>query len=197
MTPVKTDHLLLALSGLLLLACADPAGPGQSAGDKTDGTDDGTPAASCVEGEPRIELGTGETSFEPLEDGDPVIVVNGPQGGQHILGSLKTWNMTGIATVHFTIQRASDQSYVSDQVYRLQLFEEGDCAWSYIGMYGYLGFVAAPNDDSFLWLDAIMRMEVTDENGRTASDEVTVVPELGAPIDEPTDDPPGDPPEDP
>ena len=50
-------------------------------------------------------------------------------------------------------------------------------------MYGYLGFVTGPDDDAdFLWRDAMMSIEVTDDNGRTASDEVRVVPELGEPL---------------
>ena len=31
-----------------------------------------------------IEIGTGELSFVPLDDGDPVELVHGPQGGYHL-----------------------------------------------------------------------------------------------------------------
>jgi hypothetical protein len=42
-----------------------------------------------VEGPPRIELGTGESSFESLSDGDEIEVVLGPQGGFHLVGSAR------------------------------------------------------------------------------------------------------------
>jgi hypothetical protein len=38
---------------------------------------------------PVLEIGTGELDFESLADGDDVQVIRGPQGGYHILGSLR------------------------------------------------------------------------------------------------------------
>ena len=190
-------HLVPALLLSSLAACAGSA-PGDGSADTTG--DSGAAASACEAGDPSVELGTGEVAYEPLSDGDPVEVINGPQGGQHILASVRTSGMTSIATVHLTIQRAQDESYVSDQTYRLQFFEDPDrgsaCAWLYPGLYGYLGFVSVAEDDAdFLWKDAIMRVEVTDEAGQTASDSVVVVPELGPAA--PGGDPAGDPPEEP
>ena len=180
-----------------LSACAGASGdaPGASSPD-----DSGGVAASCDSGSGAVELGTGETTYEPLSDGDPVVVINGPQGGQHILASVRTTGMSSIATVQLTIQRAADESFVSDQTYRLQFFDDpdrdADCAWLYPGLYGYLGFVSVAEDDAdFLWRDAIMRVEVTDEAGQAASDSVRVVPELEPAA--PGGDPGGDPPEEP
>lgn len=46
--------------------------------------------AACVpDGPLEIELGTGEVDFEPLADGDEIDVINGPQGGFHVLGSVR------------------------------------------------------------------------------------------------------------
>ncbi|MBT8493344.1 MAG: hypothetical protein KJO07_09835 [Deltaproteobacteria bacterium] len=42
-----------------------------------------------IEGPPRVELGSGESSFEPLVDGDEIEVVLGPQGGYHLVGSAR------------------------------------------------------------------------------------------------------------
>jgi len=44
---------------------------------------------ACVAAEPALELGTGEIAFEPLEDGDSIYVIHGPQGGYHLLASLR------------------------------------------------------------------------------------------------------------
>ena len=37
-----------------------------------------------VFGDPWLELGTGTTEYEPLEDDDPIAIVHGPQGGWHL-----------------------------------------------------------------------------------------------------------------
>ena len=54
-----------ALASMALLSCSEPA-PGDSG------------VASW------LELGTGETEFVPLDDGDEVPLVYGPQGGWHV-----------------------------------------------------------------------------------------------------------------
>jgi len=46
-------------------------------------------ASGCQPPEPAFELGTGELEFEALEDGDEIVVIHGPQGGYHLLGSLR------------------------------------------------------------------------------------------------------------
>jgi len=43
--------------------------------------------------EPEIELGTGELEFVPIDDGDSIQLVLGPQGGFHLLGSLRVRGM--------------------------------------------------------------------------------------------------------
>ena len=43
--------------------------------------------ASAVD--PEVLLGTGEYEFETLEDGDEIDIVYGPQGGYHLLGSIR------------------------------------------------------------------------------------------------------------
>jgi len=46
-------------------------------------------ALGCAQPEPAFELGTGELEFEALADGDEILVIHGPQGGYHLLGSLR------------------------------------------------------------------------------------------------------------
>ncbi len=58
------------LIGLLLLGC----------------TSDDSPEVVL---DPGIELGTGVDEFVPLEDGDEMAVILGPQGGYHLDGSLR------------------------------------------------------------------------------------------------------------
>ena len=46
--------------------------------------------SACADAvEPGILLGTGEYEFEALGDGDEIDIVYGPQGGYHLLGSIR------------------------------------------------------------------------------------------------------------
>ncbi len=172
------------IAGLLtLLACQPIRAPHIAARDSADAesledgglTEDSGPAEPCLAEPPQADVGTGETEFVPLEDGDTVVVINGSQGGQHILGSLRTWNTDGVVAVRYTLTLLFDGSLISDQTYRLQMFEEGPCQWVYPGMLGYLGFVYG-DGQGILKREVLMRMEVEDVNGLQASDEVTVIP---------------------
>lgn len=53
------------------------------------GTED-TATTSTVTYAPEISLGTGEIEFEHVDDGGSVYLVYGPQGGYHLLGSVRT-----------------------------------------------------------------------------------------------------------
>jgi len=46
-------------------------------------------AQGCEPPEPAFEIGTGELEFEVLADGDEILVIHGPQGGYHLLASLR------------------------------------------------------------------------------------------------------------
>ncbi len=60
-------------------------------GGSTDGTgtDADDTAADPGPLEPALEVGTGDRVFEPLEDGDDIFIVQGPQGGFHFDGSIR------------------------------------------------------------------------------------------------------------
>lgn len=49
--------------------------------------------AGADAGPPTIEIGTGERDFESLRDGDSVFIVQGPQDGYHIFGSVQATNV--------------------------------------------------------------------------------------------------------
>ena len=63
---------------LLLTGCPTAGGPGSGDPNDPDGT-----------GEPAVDIGTGEIEFVPLEDGDDLALVEGPQGGYHLFGALR------------------------------------------------------------------------------------------------------------
>lgn len=172
--------LPLALS---LVGCTH-AGPG-AAGDSAaaNGSD------ACAQEAPTAQLGTGDTTFIPVQDGDELPVIHGSQGGNHILGSIRVAHMNPIALVHFSIAAESGE-VVSDQTYRILLIEEGECAASALGLYAYLGFMGGGTESEdvatdLLWTNARMQIEVTDADGRFASAAATIVPTPGEPPDEP------------
>lgn len=59
-----------------------------------------------------IEIGTGETAFVPLKDGDTIDIVHGPQGGYHFNGSLR---VQGIV--------AGDPDFIDDPNNPITVFE--------------------------------------------------------------------------
>ena len=145
----------------------------------TTGTID-TGGTHCTDEGPVIEVGTGEDVFEALDDGDSIEVHHGSQDGHHILGSIRTRNTSSIATIHFEIVPDYNGEAVAVQDYRMQLLPDplqGECAWIITGMYAYLGRID-PAGAEFLNKSATMSMVLVDNEGRTASDSVTVVPYL-------------------
>lgn len=162
------------LLSLVLVSCtsSDDTGPGAD-------TDTGTDPA-CFADEPTAEIGTGETDFEPLVEGQTVYMQHGAQGGEHILGSIRLWHMSQIVTVHYTITREDDGSLVSDQTFRVAMIEEPDCAYMYPGMYGYLG-LTSEYTQSLQNAHVTLQMDATDSDGRAASDSIGIVIGQSAP----------------
>src|SRR5262245_176680 len=63
-----------------------------------DASNDPTDASDAGSDEPRVEVGTGSTQFEPLTEGQVVDFIAGPQGGGqffgfHIWFGARTWNL--------------------------------------------------------------------------------------------------------
>ncbi|MFN7145228.1 MAG: hypothetical protein ACK4YP_15750 [Myxococcota bacterium] len=180
-------RFFLAVSPLpLLVACV--AG---GLGDSTKGTpcDTGTELpAACACDAPAITIGTGDITFEPLDEGSPLTMVHGPQGGWHMLGSAKMENLLPIVRIHFTIDRVADGARVADMNYNVQMVAEGECGGYFPGMYGYLDVsgIASEEADTPPELlggaELLLSMEVTDTEGRIASDTLRVVAALD-PVD--------------
>lgn len=185
----------------------DPGGSG-STGTTTD-TDDsgggsgtGATEAGCLEQVPVVEVGTGEREFEEMADGDGVVMVHGPQGGWHMLGSVRATHMTEIVSVHFTITHTPSGTIVADNTYRVAtVYDPDTCVGYYPGMYGYL-YVEALEDgelntppELMSYDDMTMCMTVTDQDMREGTDcrAVVAVPDPAdiedglVPDDEPAD----------
>ena len=99
---------------------------------------DDTAEQLCTDLAPSLIVGTGEREFETLDEGEEVIMVHGPQGGWHMLGSIQLFNTFPIVEIDFTITDIASGVVVSSNYYRVGLLMEDDCDGYYPGMYGYI-----------------------------------------------------------
>ena len=133
-----------------------------------------------------MELGDGEPEWTPLSAGDEVTMVHGPQGGWHVLGSLKTYSIAQVVTVHFTAI-ALDQGglTVADDEYRVaMIMDDETCSGNYHGMYGYLDVSELAEGDADTPPELLagqqlrLAMAVEDSDGREVSAEIDVIAAL-------------------
>ena len=59
--------------------------------------------AECETAAPTAVVGTGEYAWEPLEPGNEITMVHGPQGGWHILGSVRIDAMYENVEIRYTM----------------------------------------------------------------------------------------------
>lgn len=81
---------------LLLGSCDGPAITELDAGPPEDG------------GSPRLEVGTGESTFVALNDGDPVELVHGPQGGYHVLVAVRATSLAATVGYAYEVRDEAD-----------------------------------------------------------------------------------------
>lgn len=168
---------LMWSSLVLLAACGEPEDSGTPA---KGGDDTGTEPTGCFAEEARIDVGTGAEAFEELAPGDPVVMVHGPQGGWHLLGSVRTHNMTDVVRIRFEVVVEESGAVVADNSLYVQTLGDGECAGVYPGMYAYLvvDHLAEGEADTppelLAYESLLFRAEVEDQDGRTAAAEVRI-----------------------
>lgn len=180
--------------GLVALALGW-SGCGGSSADQDSGacvpSADASLAPECACAPASAEIGGGERAFEPLDEGDALTMVHGPQGGWHVLASLRVRHTLDIVDIAYTIDVVPDGPRVSEQPYRVQLVDEGDCAGVYPGLYGYLDVTALVDGESDTPPELLagrtlrLTLSATDAEGRTASDTLEGIATLD-PIDAPS-----------
>lgn len=94
--------------------------------------------APIAEGEPRLELGTGTSRFEALQDGDEVPMVLGAQGGWHLWIAVRTENLDArIGSLTIEHQRVDESESAQTTTIGVQL-DPPDA----LGRRAYLGWPA-------------------------------------------------------
>jgi hypothetical protein len=137
-----------------------------------------------------VEVGTGDAAYVPLEAGDSVTMVHGPQGGWHILGSASVQNSAPIVSLHFTIRTVEGGVLIADNTYRVLLVDDPPCGGSFPGMYAYLNVSALKEGEADTPPELLggarlrMRIEATDDEGGVGAGEIEVIAALD-PIDQP------------
>ena len=145
--------------------------------------DDTGGPVDCFSLDPVVEIGTGETEYEPLSEESSVVMVHGPQGGWHMLGSVRVHNMDPIIEVHFTVHDEESGTVVSDNLYRVAVVQDGECTGYYPGMYGYIDVTLMATETAtrppelLSYKPVIMTMEVKDFAGREKTTTLRVMAE--------------------
>ncbi len=143
------------------------------------------------EGDPIVEIGTGEYEFEAITEGQELQVIQGPQGGFHVLGSMRSQGLVAgdrddlanadNPTVTFDVV-IDGTSYIlfeqgestAEYTQGLDPSQEADEGWSH-EMTGRLVKLDIVEDDEVADLDATVSVTVADVEGDSASDSVEVL----------------------
>jgi hypothetical protein len=163
-------YVHLSVVGLLLLAACS--------GEPEDSED------SLPDLPPMVEIGTGETAFEPLEDGDSIYIVYGPQGGYHFNGSLRVQGIdagepddldepTNPVTV-FEAFEGEQQVDMDASTYKQGI----DPVEGEPGIYQMLGrrvILDITSDDQLDGKEVRMTVRIEDTNGVVVEDERTLL----------------------
>lgn len=155
----------------------------------TGGSDDTAPVEGCFTEPAAIEIGGGERTFEPVSDGADLTMVHGPQGGWHVLASVRLTGVDPIVSIDYTVTTGGGQ-VVADYTYRVQIVEDVECGGYYPGMYGYLNVSALAEGELdtppelLAGQELLLAMVTTDLEGRVATDTLSGTAELD-PVDAP------------
>lgn len=129
-------------------------------------------------------LGTGELAWEPLAEGDDLTVIRGPQGGYHVLGSVRTAGLVpgdaealdDASNPTVTFQLTVDGEALAPFAVYAQGLDPLDPPRDGLTheMIGRLVILDVADDDEVVGLDATLSVEVADAVGVAALDERVV-----------------------
>lgn len=73
--------------------------------------------------DPTLELGTGQSSWEPLPEGARVELIHGPQGGYHLFARFRQRQLGGDVQVTFRVFPSGGGEPVNDPTDRIRVLE--------------------------------------------------------------------------
>jgi hypothetical protein len=124
------------------------------------------------DGDPVLEIGTGEFAFEPVDDEQVVPIVRGPQGGDHVWVGLRVSDVDprGFRAETIAHYTARDEAAGEPLFFEFNLLPTDDGRHFYAG----LPHVVEPADVHGKKIRFVL--EVTDRGGRAARDTMVVEP---------------------
>lgn len=150
---------------VLALGCAAPVA-------------DTDPPERC-DGDPSVEIGTGITAFEPLEELAELEIVFGQQGGYHLPGAVRTCNLAdGMHEIHFVAVDEESGLVVTDVRYARLTRPDGRCCAYVADIVGYLYVPGETYLDPSEFLDGnvvALTMTITDPEGHVATGSLRIV----------------------
>ena len=140
----------------------------------------GLPEDTGEAGAPEAKLGTGEWEWSELSDGDEIPVIQGPQGGFHLLGSVRVRGIEpgdpdslGDAdnpTTTFEVWVDGEQlAPTAVYVQGLEPVLEAESAWSH-EMVGRFAILDIESDDVLDGVDVDFEVQVLDVHGVAVRD---------------------------
>jgi hypothetical protein len=149
---------------------------------KEDDTGDGL-TGDCMIDPPIVEVGKGEDFFEPLDDGDSVTLVHGPQGGWHVTGAVRATGFGQIVRIHYTVEDLDSGVYVTDYFYNVAMLMEDECTGTFYNLIGFVTIAELGGGEEVIPPDLLeghelqMMMALDNFSDRTGEASVTVIGE--------------------
>jgi hypothetical protein len=128
--------------------------------------------STAYPGPPELALGFGQAELVPIDDGAPVPITRGPQGGTIVWGaaSVRYLDPDQLELI-FSIAPPRGAPSVRRVLVDL---DDADGGFAASTTFGHPVFL--PDEDQFKGLPCVWRLEARDRDGRTAIDEKMIVP---------------------
>ncbi len=170
-------YMRLMVALVLVMGCIGP-GSGKDSDPAAVCDPTATPVCDCEA--PSLDIGDGNELFVPLNPGQEVVLVHGPQGGWHVLASAVVHNTDTIVRLDYTIDVLPDLTRVSTSLLNVMLANWSDCQGSYWNLLGILDVSAlavgeADTPEVLVGRELRLTLSATDGEGRVAASSVDVV----------------------
>ena len=134
---------------------------------------------------PQAIIGTGEWAWEDLEDGASMPVIQGPQGGYHLLGSVRIVGLEAgdpddlrdpdnPTTTFEVLLNDQNLTPTSSYVQGLDPVLDEETPWSH-EMIGRFAILDITDDDELDGLSLTLGVRVVDVTGKEARDNLTII----------------------
>lgn len=143
------------------------------------------PQQAAPDVDPAVLLGTGEWSWEPLSDGDSLSVIQGPQGGHHLLGSVRLVGLepgdpedlssaNNPTTTFSVILDGVNLTPTANYLQGIDPVHASDSDWEH-EMIGRFAILDIADDSELDGLTLRFEVKIEDIHGRTASDGLEIL----------------------